>query len=77
MTLVKQYVTKEVHISEVKAGYTILHEDSLRTVSANDIKTDGFLGDTLFGDSYNAGMKNVILVGFPRWVSGEFSGYAF
>ena len=51
----ENYTIKEVHISEIKAGDTILHFDGLRTVCKSNIKTGGFHGRTLFGDSYNSG----------------------
>ena len=44
-----------VNVSEIVAGDTILHTDGmLRTVCKKDIKT-GFMGVTLFGDSYRLG----------------------
>ena len=50
-----KYKIQEVHISTIKQGDTILHRDNLiYTVSENWIKK-GFMGVTLFGDSYNLG----------------------
>ena len=50
-----KYKIEEVHISTIKQGYTILHIDNLiYTVSENWIKK-GFMGVTLYGDSYNLG----------------------
>ena len=47
--------TKKVHISEIKAGDTIVCRDGkIRTVCQNNIKKS-FIGTTLFGDSYNCG----------------------
>ncbi len=51
--------TSEVHISTIKPGDTIIHNGVLTTVSASNIKSGGFLGTTLFGDSYSAGHKKV------------------
>jgi len=49
------FKTKEVHISQIKSGDTILHTDNkITTVCDNNIKS-GFCGITLFGDSYNMG----------------------
>lgn len=48
-----------VHISQIKTGDTIEHEGQLRTVNANHIKRDSFMGLTLFGDSYKLGTKAV------------------
>jgi len=45
---------KEVHISTIKNGDTILHNDCIHTVCNSNIKS-GFLGVTLFGDSYMMG----------------------
>jgi hypothetical protein len=51
-----QFPTKEVHISTIKSGDTIIHVDGhVRTVCKNNIKRRGFCGDTLFGDSYQSG----------------------
>lgn len=50
--------TKKVHISEIKHGDTVIHEDKLTTVSNSNIK-EGFCGITLFGDSYNMGTKRI------------------
>jgi hypothetical protein len=50
-----KYKIVEVHISTIKNGDTILHTDHLiHTVNNSNIKR-GFLGITLFGDSYNLG----------------------
>lgn len=52
-------VIKEIHISEIKPGDTILHTDGkLRTVCKNNIKR-GFSGITLFGDPYKLGIEPV------------------
>ena len=50
------------HISEVKVGDIVLHNGVERTVGANDIKYDSFMGYTLFGDSYHLGYKKVHVV---------------
>lgn len=50
---------KLVHITTIRAGDTIEHEGQLRTVCACDIKTGGFMGTTIFGDSYHMGHKKV------------------
>ena len=63
--VVHSYMTKEnvkiepVHISQISAGDTIVHDDKLTTVSGNNIKRDSFMGITLFGDSYRSGTKPV------------------
>lgn len=55
-------VINQVHISQISVGDTIQHEGNLRTVNANHIKKDLFMGTTLFGDSYNLGSKTVAKV---------------
>ena len=46
------YIINEVHISQIKKSHTILHTDNkIRTVCKNNIKS-GFMGITLFGESY-------------------------
>lgn len=58
---------KEVHISTVVAGDTIEHYGVVKTVCASDIgKTDGFMGTTVFGDSYCMGYKPVLKAIFNR-----------
>lgn len=59
--------TESVHISQISAGDLIEHDGKLTTVSGNNIKTDSFIGRTLFGDSYNLGYKPVIKV--VAWIS--------
>lgn len=50
---------KDVHISTITGGDTILHNGKITTVSENNIKHDNFMGKTLFGDSYKMGNKLV------------------
>lgn len=50
----------EVHISEIRAGDTILHTDGkIRTVCRNNIRKDNFMGVSLFGDTYRLGTISV------------------
>jgi hypothetical protein len=53
---------ESVHISQITVGDTIIHDGEMRTVNANNIKNDSFLGRSIFGDSYNLGTKKVIKV---------------
>jgi hypothetical protein len=59
-----KYKMEEVHISNINPGDTILHVDNkVTTVCRNNIKS-GFMGTTLFGDSYNMGsipVKKIII----------------
>lgn len=52
-----------MHISLVQAGDTIRHNGQLRTVTRRDIHK-GFMGTTVFGDSYRCGMLPVTRVLF-------------
>ena len=58
--------TKNIHISEIKVGDTILRNGIATTVCRNNIGKDSLLGITLFGDSYNAGHKLVTKVEYSR-----------
>jgi hypothetical protein len=49
------------HISEVKTGDTIFHNGKETTVTNKDIKS-GFMGKTIFGDSYNMGRIPVSVI---------------
>lgn len=55
------YTIDFVHISDIVKGDTVEHNGVLKTVCNNNIKSDLFLGTTLFGDSYNGGRKPVKL----------------
>lgn len=61
---------EEVHIIRIKAGDTIEHYGRLVTVSERDIG-DGFMGRTLFGDSYVLGLRLVRRVVHPTFYRGE------
>ncbi len=53
------YQVIEVHISQIRNGDTILHNDKVKTVNDCNIKRCDFMGITIFGDSYNLGYKPV------------------
>lgn len=55
--------TRLVHIDSIFPGDTVVHEGVERTVGRENIK-HGFMGKTLFGDSYRLGRKKVELVEF-------------
>lgn len=44
---------------DIKPGDTILVDGSLKTVSKKDIKKDGVVGITIFGNSYRNGLDKV------------------
>ena len=56
-----------IHINEVKVDDVVRCQDGhLRTVCRKDINTSGFMGTTLFGDSYQLGTKPVEIVGVRK-----------
>jgi hypothetical protein len=61
-----QWTTAPRHISEIRAGDIIIHNEEPRTVNAQDIKKSEFMGVTIFGDSYQTGRKPVIVASPPK-----------
>lgn len=49
-----------VHVNTIRQGDTVEINGHLKTVCGKDIKTGGFMGATLFGDSYRSGTAPVI-----------------
>ena len=74
MTVIKDYIIKEVNISEILAGDTIKHNGIIKTVSQKNIINKKH-GLTIFGDSYNLGYKKVKKVFYPYFYRGEVKGY--
>jgi hypothetical protein len=64
----------EVNISDIKAGDTIIHKGDMVTVGGKDIKKDGFMGITIFGDSYKLGREKVKRVNFKMKESKRLLG---
>ncbi|MBA1203636.1 hypothetical protein G7009_18095 [Pseudomonas capeferrum] len=62
------YDTINTHINMIRSGDTVFHNGELRTVCNSDIKRGGFMGTSLFGDSYRLGYLPVQLVRFRRAV---------
>ena len=62
-------ITKQIHIDEIKAGDTVKHNGKVLNVGQKDIK-HGFMGTTLFGDSYRLGSIPVTKVLFPTTYKG-------
>jgi hypothetical protein len=55
-----EFTEKKVHISRVRPGDVVVCSDGHdRTIGAKDIKRGGFLGTTLWGDSYRSGTRLV------------------
>lgn len=55
---------KLVHISTIRPGDVVIHGGKDRTVGKRDVRHGGFMGTTLFGDSYRLGqvpVKKVIV----------------
>ena len=48
------YAVVHTHIDLIRPGDTVLVDDHLKTVSPGDTK-EGFMGTTLWGDSYRLG----------------------
>lgn len=68
MGLTKEnYTIEEVHISRIKAGDTIMHNDIMHTVCPKNIKQDSFWGTSIFGDSYHSGYKKVKRITFKSF----------
>ena len=60
-----QYEVENVHISTIQVGDTILDADGLlKTVCRNNISIYGFMGRSLFGDTYCLGTIPVKKVRF-------------
>ncbi len=57
---------EQIHISQISAGDTILHNGEMCTVSNTNIKNSTFMGKTLFGDSYRSGTKLVTRLQFIK-----------
>lgn len=64
--MTSNFDTVQIHITDLNAGDTIIHGGLMRTVCSNDIKKDGFMGVSVFGDSYRSGHKPVELVVFKK-----------
>lgn len=71
------YDTEQVHISTISVGDTIIHHGEMKTVSPAFLKKDGFMGTTLFGDSYRLGRQKVTKATFKLNNGGPSSGSEF
>lgn len=60
-------ITRPVHIDTVRIGDTVRCPDGkVRTVGPQNLKRGGFMGTTLWGDSYKLGTSAVELVETPK-----------
>ena len=53
------YEITDTHISTIHAGCIVEHDGKHMTIGNGDINTGGFMGTTIFGDSYHSGHKLV------------------
>ena len=53
---------EKIHISRIRAGDTIFHDNKSMTVCDKDIKRDDFMGISLFGDCYRLGTVPVLSI---------------
>ena len=60
------YQLEEVHISTIRGGDTILHDEKVTTVSNSSISRIAGMGVCLFGDSYRLGYKPVKKLNLSR-----------
>ena len=58
------YTTSQIHISNITAGDTVIHNNEMLTVSNKNIKKDLFMGKSIFGDTYRLGKNLVTKVKF-------------
>ena len=65
-------VRKPVNVDTIRVGDTVEIDGLLKTVCPGDIKS-GFMGVTLFGDSYRLGTVPVIKVEFVLVEPGSVS----
>lgn len=56
----EEFAFREMHVSLIRVGDTVFHDGKVRTVGRSDLKNDGFMGPTLFGDSYLLGLRPVL-----------------
>lgn len=55
---------EQVHVNDIRPGDTVVIDGTLKTVCQKDIRTGGFCGATLFGDSHRLGTAPVTRVIF-------------
>lgn len=60
------YTIKLTHVNEIRVGDTIEIKGMPTTVSGTDLHRGGFMGTTIFGDSYELGTRLVKRCVFPN-----------
>lgn len=53
-----------VNINQIRVGDVIIFDDKMRTLTKSNFKRCGFMGSTIYGDSYQLGLKPVQRVKF-------------
>lgn len=60
---------EDVSVGRIKAGDTVCIDGVYKTVGKKDLGGDGFVGPTLWGDSYRAGTDKVTRVTFAAEIA--------
>jgi hypothetical protein len=60
--MIAHFGTEQVHIDNIRGGDTIIHNGKMRTVNKEFISYGGFMGTSVFGDSYCLGNTKVTKV---------------
>lgn len=66
--------TEFVHKSGIEAGDCIVVNGEMQTVCHSDIR-NGFMGLTIFGESFGGSNGKVERCLFPKWNCGEVVGF--
>jgi len=60
----------DTHIADIQAGDTIMHQGKEKTVGRSNIKSDIFMGTSLFGDTYKSGHEPVKKIVYKKFIRG-------
>ena len=63
--------TEKVHISKITVGDTVMHNGQMRTVCRRTFNCNDFVGQMMWGDSYNMGKILVERIIFDRFYCGK------
>lgn len=66
MSAPSNMVITEVDKELIRVGDAVYHDGKVQTVSPGDIRRGGFMGLTIFGDSYRLGRQKVKRVEFKK-----------
>ena len=53
---------EKTNVSNIRFGDTVVHHGQVKTVCKDNIKYGGFMGSSLWGDSYRSGMDPAIRI---------------